>query len=330
AQAASAAALGLNGVRELRMSNLGATPAFRAFVAHLALEAPRCAAAYNAAQAAYRARHQVRTPGRPVPPLAVHGDTVELPLWAWRPDEPRRRLFVTARGRAGHADELEFATDNRRIGLLPVADLARSATHAQPWPLERDGWRLRPRALALSCFGRYFLADLFIHGIGGAKYDELMEDFARDFFGVEPRPLCCVTATLHMPLPHTHVRPPDIAAARHAARDVRHNPQRRLTAVPAELLRERAALVRRSEELRRDRPADRANRRLTFSEIRRVNGQMLAAEPWKVAEYDARVETLAAQWEQERIALDREYFFALHPQANLHALVEAARRKLGE
>ena len=30
------------------------------------------------------------------------------------------------------------------------------------------------------------LSDLFIHGIGGAKYDELTDEIIRRFFGIEP------------------------------------------------------------------------------------------------------------------------------------------------
>ena len=35
-------------------------------------------------------------------------------------------------------------------------------------------------------FSRFMLGDLFIHGIGGAKYDELGDEIARRFFGIEP------------------------------------------------------------------------------------------------------------------------------------------------
>ncbi len=46
--------------------------------------------------------------------------------------------------------------------------------------------RLRTRALTTTLFSRFMLGDLFIHGIGGAKYDELGDEIARRFFGIEP------------------------------------------------------------------------------------------------------------------------------------------------
>ncbi|HPM24102.1 MAG TPA: hypothetical protein PLP66_09360 [Phycisphaerae bacterium] len=323
--AAAEAALGLDGVRELRMSHLCATPAFRAFVASLLLDAHRVIEHYNAAQAAYRARHKVRARGRPVPPLVVHDEAVELPFWLGRAGEPRRRMFVHRQGA-----RLTLRADQEVVDTLACEALARFATHAEAWPLERAGWRIRPRALALSAFARLFLGDLFIHGIGGAKYDEIMEDFVGAWLGVAAGPACCVSATLHLPLPRHGIRAADLAAARQRSRDLRYNPQRHLRAVPVELLDQRSELVRLSAERRARQPRDRAGRRVLFRELRRVNEQMLETDPWRVAEYDQRVQTLESQWRLDRIALDREYFYALHPRESLVALITALRQALAE
>lgn len=321
---ATEAALGLHGLRVLRISALCATPAFRAFAAAWLLDAHPCAAHYNAAQAAYRARHRIRARGRPVPPLLVAGDTVETPFWVVRRDEPRRRLFVTRRG-----TQLELATDQRRLAEMPAAELARVETHLAPWPCERDGWDLRPRALALSAFARLLLADLFIHGIGGAKYDEMTADLVQRWLGVALPPLACVSATLRLPLPHTDVRPADIAAARQRSRDLRCNPQRHVASVPDRLTAQRAELVRRAEELRRRTPRDHLARRTVFREIRRLNEQLLATDPWRPAQYDARVQTLEDQWRTAQIARDRTYFYALHRRAALAALMQRLAQRLG-
>jgi hypothetical protein len=325
AHAATETALGLPGAAALRMSHLCQTPEFRVFVAALLLNARRHAEQYNAAQAAYRQRHRIRARGRPVPPLAIDERGVELPLWAQRPDEPRRRLFAAPREGA-----IELLADDISLGTLPRDDLARTAVHADPWPLERAGWQLRPRALALSAFARLFLADLFIHGIGGAKYDEVMEESATAFFGVAPVPACCVSATVHLPLPHSNVRLADIAAARHQCHDLRHNPQRHLPGVPDELLQQRAELIRRGLALRAHEPHNHAGRQLVFSELHRLNERLLAADPWRAAQYDQRVHTLATQWQADRVALDREYFYALHLQTTLAELTSAVQHALTE
>ncbi len=320
AHAAAAGALELDGARELRMSQLCQTPAFRAFAAAMLLGARRCAELYNAAQAAYRQRHRVRSRGRPVPPLVISEQAVELPLWVVHDGEPRRRLFA-----APQRDGVALLAEQRVIGSMSRAELEGGG----PWALERDGWQLRPRALALSAFARLFLADLFVHGIGGAKYDEMMEEFAGPFFGAELAPACCVTATVRLPLPHSDVRWLDIAAARHQARDLRYNPQRHLQSVAGALHAERAQLVRRALELRDHAARDHDSRRATFQAIRHVNQRILEADPWRAAQYDERVHTLEAQWRLDRIALDREYFYALHTQDTLAKLVSRVRAALG-
>ncbi len=324
AHRASLAALGPSALRDLRISALCATPAFRAFCAQMLVDPATCATHYNAAQDAYRRRHKVRTSGRPVPQLIIRDDLVELPLWVVRVDQPRRRLFAQVRGA-----HIELSTDNATIGTLDRDELSRAATHQAPWPLELDGWQLRPRALTLSGFARLFLADVFIHGIGGAKYDEMMEDFVARWLGVEPQPMACVSATLRLPLPHADVTLEDIYAARQRSRDLRFNPQRHLANLPDRLVQRRAELVRQSDELRAADSKDHERRRVVFQEIRRVNEQMLQTDPWRVAEFDQRAETLARQWRLDRVALDREYFYALHPEAELRELARRLRDAAG-
>lgn len=324
ARTATEAALGLHDVRDVRLSRLCQTAAFRAFAAHLLLDARRAAAAYNAAQAAYRQRHHVRAAGRPVAPLLIRDDAIEVPFWVVRADESRRRLYVTPK-----ADSVELATDHRSLGCLSRTELERGAARGGPGPLALDGWQLRPRALALSAFARLFVGDLFVHGIGGALYDEMMEDFVADWLGALPGPACCASATLRLPLPCGGVRPSDIGAARHQSHDLRHNPQRHLVGLPAVLLRRRVELVNRSRQLATQAPRDRAGRRLVFNEIRRVNEQMLQTDPWRAARYEQNVHELERQWRLDQIALDREYFYALHRQDVLEELIRAMRSALG-
>lgn len=323
AHGATETSLGLDRVQPVRVSRLCATAAFRAFAAGLLLDARRGAECYNAAVLAYRRRHRVRARGRPVPLLAIDGSRVEVPLWVVRRGTPRRRLYAEIDG-----ERVRLLADDQPIGEAARRELADATTHGAPWPVERDGWGLRPRALTLSAFLRLFAADLFIHGIGGAKYDEVTEEFVAAHAGLTPAPIGCVSATLRLPLPHSALGPADIAHARHASRDLRYNPQRHLARVPDELRREREELVRRSDELRAQRPADHLTRALVFRELRRVNERMLATDPWRAAQYDQRVAALESQWALDRIALDREYFYALHPLDSLRTLVSDVQQTL--
>ena len=316
--------LGLPGVRELRISQLCGMPAFRAFAAHLITNAERLASDYNAAQAAYRQRHRVRSVNRPVPPLATRGGRTEAPLWVFREGGPRERLYV-----AQQDDRIEFFAGRESIGVMAAADLGAPATMDTPWPLEQAGWRIRPRATTLAAFARLFVADLFIHGIGGAKYDEITDDCLHRFLGFAPPPFCCVSATLHLPLPRTGVRGEDLAEARRQSRDIRFNPQRYLEGLPVDLLQQRDEMISRSDALSADRSTDRGARRAVFEEIRRLNEHLLEHDPWRAADLDQRYHALADRQRLDHIAFDREYFVALHFESTLRELVSRIRDRLG-
>ena len=49
-------------------------------------------------------------------------------------------------------------------------------------PPESEGIRLRPRALTTTMYLRLAMGDLFLHGIGGAKYDQLTDRIIEHFF----------------------------------------------------------------------------------------------------------------------------------------------------
>ena len=52
--------------------------------------------------------------------------------------------------------------------------------------VEEAGISLAPKAVTLTLFARVFLADLFLHGVGGARYDEVTDGIMRRMYGIEP------------------------------------------------------------------------------------------------------------------------------------------------
>ncbi len=88
--------------------------------------------------------------------------------------------------------------------------------------------RLRTRALTTTMFCRYLLGDLFIHGIGGAKYDELGDSIARRFFGIEPPGFLTLSLTAWLGLPDQTATSSELASLERALRDLVYNPDRHL------------------------------------------------------------------------------------------------------
>ncbi|MCZ6682945.1 MAG: hypothetical protein O7B26_07155, partial [Planctomycetota bacterium] len=190
------------------------------FIAHAMLNAASFSAAYNASLAGYRRRRRIRGTHHPIPDLLIEGDRWELPFWVGSDVSPRQRMWVWRSG----DDAIAIGSGHETFGVIPEADL-----RARPWAALTEGLpgrHIRPRALTLTMYARLFACDVFIHGIGGAKYDQITDDVIRRFFGVEPPAYACVSATLHLPLPRSRPQNRDTGYWVRRLRDARFNPQR--------------------------------------------------------------------------------------------------------
>jgi hypothetical protein len=284
------------------------------------LNAGRFREAYNQALAEYRRANKVRGGQRPIPDLIHSEDAVEVPVWTYRENEVRRRLFVKRLGDTLHL----FAGSEERIGEVKVGEVSH-CDQVQQVLEHLEGWRFRPRALTLTIWARLLLADLFIHGIGGAKYDRISNRIMADYYGVTPPPIACVSATLLVDLPHSDATAQSAAQLRARLRDVRFNPQRHLPVNGdlRELVARRAAAVRQSIELCRKRPADHAARKRAFDEIRAATQAILTARPDLIQRLCAELEQRQRRLQDDQAARSREYFFGLHSDQALEDLCDA-------
>jgi hypothetical protein len=210
---------------EVPISAVCQTPAFAGFAAALLADLPRFHAVYNDAVHDYRRRHGLRSRNHPVPDLAEEDGWLEAPLWGWRPGQTRRgRLFARRVG-----DTFELRADATPWPKLPTGPGA-----ARAWQeLEAGGYKARSRALTTTLYARLYLADLFIHGIGGGKYDELTDDIIQRYYHAAPPAFVVLSATRWLPLPHYPTDSADLRGLQRRVRDLYWNPQRNLDAAAA-------------------------------------------------------------------------------------------------
>jgi hypothetical protein len=127
-----------------------------------------------------------------------------------------------------------------------MADDPASTRHVLTLLAER-GYRVRPRALATTIYSRLILGDLFIHGIGGAKYDEMTDRILSRFFGVDPPGFLTLSATAFLPFAEPFpVTSDEEGRLRQLLRELEHNPQRYIPAdnqAAAELIAEKQQLI---------------------------------------------------------------------------------------
>ncbi len=204
--------------------------AFHKFAAHILHDLPTFQSHYNGAIREYRSRHRLRSQSHPAPELDNRATAMETPFWIWSDSQPQRqRLFLQVHdGSDGrHWRLCGGLTDSRLTDLveIPVTVPSELGETLQQH-LIRRGWKLRPRALMTTMFARLFLSDLFLHGIGGAMYDEVTDAMIRSYFGATPPAYQCVSATLRLPVQRPHVDADDIRQVNGFLRELWYHPER--------------------------------------------------------------------------------------------------------
>jgi len=182
---------------EAPFSRLCQGEAFLWFAVHLAAQLPLLHKHYNTILGEYRRQHRIRNPAQPVPNLRAEDGWLEAPLWIWTQQAPvRRPLYL----RPGERETLlsDRGGWEQRLPITAEGDLTRAVGILQEWA--DGGVRIRPRALAVTLWIRLALADLFIHGIGGARYDQITDELIRRFFGLEPPGFFTLSGTLYLPV----------------------------------------------------------------------------------------------------------------------------------
>jgi hypothetical protein len=298
---------------EVPLSAVCRTEPFAWFACHLLAELPRFHALYNDAVHEYRARNGIRSRNHPVPDLAAEDGWLEAPFWGWRAGQPRRgRLFARLL-----SDRVELRAGDEPWPALPFPGEGRAAEAVEAWQaLEGRGFKARSRALTTTLYARLFLADLFLHGIGGGKYDELTDELIRRFHGCEPPAFVVLSATLWLPLPRTPARPDDCSRLAHQLRDVHYNPQRHLGTILEQdpslqwLAAEKQAWIN-------TRPTDARGRRRRFQELRALTEPLRL--PLEDRELLLRQELTRCthQAEVNAVLQRRDYAFCLYPEATL-------------
>ncbi len=289
---------------EVPLSAICDTEPFAWFTCHLLTHLPHFHSLYNTIVADYRRRHGIRDDRHPVPDLAVEGDWLEAPFWIWGTGAARRgRMFARRSGA-----RLELRGGNEVVGL---------SDDPQVWAIEwhhlaRRGIKIRSRALTTTLYARMFLADLFIHGIGGGKYDELTDELIRRFYDLEPPTYLVMSATLWLPLPRFDVSMDECRRLSRELRDVHYNPQRHPRGIEESPSFSEAA-ARKREWIARQ-PTTSAERRERFHMLRSLTEQLRL--PLQPLEDQLRQQWLLCQKQvrDNAVLQRRDYSFCLYPE----------------
>ncbi|QEH33269.1 hypothetical protein OJF2_17700 [Aquisphaera giovannonii] len=302
---------------EVPLSELCQGEGFLWFASHILAQLPRFQEIHNTALADYRQTYGIRSRSHPVADLGTQGDWREAPFWVWRRGEPRRRaLLVLQKPRtmllriSGESDplvELPLAAD--RDACCAVERLA---------DLPGRSVRIRTRALTTTLFARHLLGDMFIHGIGGAKYDELGDAIAARFFGIDPPRFLTLSLTQRLGLPERPADADTLHRMDQHRRALIYNPDRFIDEPTApetrKLIDEKRAWVAKE-------PGNRGDKIGRFRAIRAINERLLAAVQDQLEALQIMRRKAVEDLHWNRVVRSREFPIVLHSARRLQQVM---------
>jgi hypothetical protein len=300
---------------EVPLSLICRSEPFAWFVCHLLADLERFHAVYNACVRDYRRLYHIRSRNHPVPELAAQDGWLEVPLWAWHADRPQRaRLFARP-----SASGLELRIGEERGPMLPWPASGDPVAAVAAWQgLDRQGIKVRCRALTNTLYARYFLADLFIHGIGGGKYDELTDEIARRFYGVELPGFLVLSATLLLPFGARPTAAEERRRLSQHLRDLHWNPQRHLDGAAATDPVLRGLTADKDIWIAR-RPETHAGRRERFHRLHELTARLRCYVADDADALRRELERRDREWRSAEVLRRRDYPFCAYPAAQLYA-----------
>jgi hypothetical protein len=296
------------------------------FVAHLLAEAGRLRSIYNEVVEEFRRMYRIRSRAHPVPNLAREGEWLEAPFWVWTSDDPRRRRLFVRRGRG------QIVLSDRRglkiaLPLAPDGDASRAVQRLGE--LGSEGVKIRCRALLTTLWARLVLGDLFVHGIGGAKYDQLTDAIIGRFFRLVPPRFLVVSATLHLPVARRRTTVGDLRAIEHDLRELTYHPECYINGAGGLAERHRPEADELIDAKKRwiRTPSTPPNARDRFEEIRRINEALQRYVAPLRARLEAERRQTARAVGAEAILAGREYGFCLFPERTLREFLATLLHK---
>lgn len=306
---------------EIPQSRVCDQESFAWFACHLLAQLPRLRTVYNEVVGEYRQAHGIRSTAHPVPDLAAEGPWLEAPFWIWTTDNPQRR-HLFARQRRGEIRLSDRGQLEIGLPLDPDGDASRAAEKFAG--LAASGVKIRSRALITTLWARLVLSDLFVHGIGGAKYDQVTDALMARFFGLDPPGFLVLSATLLLPIARRRTTIEDLRLVESRLRELTYHPERFLgkgDSAPDSQGEAVELAATKRQWIRTPQTPDNAQTR--HLEIRRVNR---ALQPWVEPERQRllrRLGPIQAALRAETILSNREYSFCLYPPAMLREFFDS-------
>ena len=286
---------------EVPVSQIATSDCFTVFAKSILTDMQRFQSAYNGSIAEYRKIHKIRSNAHPVPELIADDGWLESPFWVWHHDRPqRKRLFVklsptsvSLTDREGWQSDLELSSFAEQFKAIEAEQVA-----------------IRPRALVTTMFCRMVLSDIFIHGIGGAKYDQLTDSIASQFFGAAPPRFMTISATMKIKNEFELPDRTDLIAMRQLRREVEFHPETLISVMTPEV----QAIIQ-SKQNWISGEASSGDLKARHESIREANELLQPFTRPSFAEISEQISATAGELRKSAVLNSREYSFVLFDES---------------
>lgn len=222
---------------EIPLSAIASFPEALTLTADILKQSERFAQVYNSSLKLFREEHGIRNAANPFPDLKISDGLCELPFWV-----------IDHENRVRHVLEVQQDGDVTRLiaNGETIDSFTGSISSDALEPMLLQNIQLVPRGAMITAFLRLLFSDLFVHGVGGARYDQFTDEFIRTWWNCEPPAFTLATAS-RFAFPQQKQNIERIQTLKVNMRDMQFNPHRHFdqNVFPVEL---EASLKSLSEE----------------------------------------------------------------------------------
>ncbi len=305
----------------LPVSQLSQSDAFTEFVTGIIIEALEFAQIYNQSiDHVNGSRSQRKINALKQLIIDPAQKSAELPFWVVSPDGKRLPLYVLAKKNK----TVYLYTESTELGFIDAAKEKNQASQLKDI-LQQSGLHLRPKAVSLTLFVRLFLADWFIHGIGGALYESVTDHLVSRYYQLNPLAFGVATATVRLPLPEQSNSVESMADLQQQLHRMKHNPEKYIKKSTRQDGHVAALITTKNTLLKQMNRANlpRCEKKSAWELLTQINTSLLKYAQDAEQEITKKMEIAENARRSKEVCGWREYFFGLFPEQMLQKLTSA-------
>jgi hypothetical protein len=313
--------LGLNMIY-LPISKLSESEAFFDFTISIILDAFRFARTYNKAIIKQLCSSKINRRDT-IPRLRFDRTkkSIQLPFWLQSTNGKRTSLCVSLE----KGNRIIIGSDTDAFDRLDSSSQIGKADQLRNI-LRRLDYHLRPKAVSLTVFIRLYLADWFVHGVGGSLYEPVTDYIIENYFGMRQLKYGVASCTQTLPqLDSVDSFTENISQLRHELHNMKHNPERYIdeSVLNQEPIVSLLHVKKNKIAQAKNRSAPAGLRRTAWKSLMQINHSLS-----KYTENASRkIEKKILECEKDQVSRKvcncREYFFGLFSGSKLRRLSES-------